>query len=108
MLNLFTLSPRDGGLGFLSSIREALQQFLGFRFITKSRIESIIIIIVYYYQFILCWQDVKILQLKYLHNRSYTKNSMLIKVNKLKLIWNNVKERKSYNNVVKKFWLTYP
>ena len=35
----------------------------------------------YYYQFALCWQDVKILQLKYLHNRSYTKNSMLIKVN---------------------------
>ena len=29
------------------------------------------------------------------------KNSMPIKVNKLKLIWNNVKERKSYNNVVK-------
>ena len=55
----------------------------------------------YYYQFILCWQDVKILQLKYLHNRSYTKNSMLIKVNKLKLIWSKVKERKSYNNVVK-------
>ena len=45
----------------------------------------IIIIIIY-------WQDVKILQLKYLHNRSYTKNSTLIKVNKLKLIWNNVKE----------------
>ena len=100
MLNLFIPSPRDGGLGFLSSIREALQQFLGFRFITKWRIESFIIII-YYYQFILCWQDVKILQLKYLHNRSYTKNSMLIKVNKLKLIWNNVKERKSYNNVIK-------
>ena len=48
------------------------------------------------------WQDVKILHLKYLHNRRYTKNGMLIKVNKLKLIWNNVKERKSYNNVVKK------
>ena len=30
-------------------------------------------------------QDVKLLQLKYLHNRSYTKISMLIKVNKLKL-----------------------
>ena len=43
----------------------------------------------------------KILQLKYLHNRSYTENGMLIKVNKLKLIWNNVKERKSYNNVIK-------
>ena len=37
--------------------------------------------VIYYYQFILCWEDVKILQLKYLHNRSYTKNSMLIKVN---------------------------
>ena len=55
----------------------------------------------YYYQFILCWQDEKILQLKYLHNRSYTKNDMLIKVNKLKLIWNKVKERKGYNNVKK-------
>ena len=40
----------------------------------------------YYYLFILCWQDVKIIQLKYLHNRGYTKNSILIKVNKLKLI----------------------
>ena len=57
--------------------------------------------IISFYQFILCWQDVNILQLKYLHNRSYTKNSMLIKVNKLKRIWNNVKERKSYNNVMK-------
>ena len=67
------------------------------------------IIINYYYQFILCWQDVKILQLKYLHNRSYTKNSMLIKVNELKLILKNVKERKSYNNVTKtNFWLKYP
>ena len=26
---------------------------------------------------------------------------MLNKVNKLKLIWNNVKERKSYNNAIK-------
>ena len=34
----------------------------------------------------------KILQLKYLCNRNYTKNIMLIKVNKLKLIKNNVKE----------------
>ena len=38
-----------------------------------------------------------ILQLKYLYNRSYTKN-MIIKVNKLKLIWNNVKR---YINVIK-------
>ena len=29
--------------------------------------------------------NVKILQLKYLHNSSHTKNGMLIKVNKLKL-----------------------
>ena len=53
----------------------------------------------HHHQFILCWQDVNILQLKYLHNRSYTNNGMLIKVNKLWLIWNNVKECKSYNNV---------
>ena len=59
-----------------------------------------IIVYYYYYQFILSWQDVKFLQLKYLHNRSYIKKGMLIKVNKLKLIW-NVKERKSYNNVIK-------
>ena len=62
----------------------------------------------YYYPFILCWQDVKILQLKYLHNRSYTNNSMLIKVNKLKLIRNNVKERKNYSNVIKKVSGSYP
>ena len=43
----------------------------------------------------------KMLRLGYLHNRSYTKNSMLIKVNKRKLISNNVKERKSYNNIIK-------
>ena len=49
-------------------------------------------------------QDVKLLQLKYLHNRSYTKISMLIKFSKLKLIWNNVKESKSYNNVIKQIY----
>ena len=42
MFNLFTLSPRDGSLGFPSSIRQAPQQFLGFTYITKSRVESII------------------------------------------------------------------
>ena len=44
----------------------------------------------------------KNLHLKHFHNRGYTKNSMLIKVNKLKLTWNKLKERKSYNNVIKK------
>ena len=48
------------------------------------------------------WRDIKFLQLKYLQNCSYTNNSMLIKVSKLKLIWNNIKERKSCNNVIKK------
>ena len=56
----------------------------------------------------LCWQDVKILQLRCLNNCSYTKNGMLIKVNKLKLIWNNVKERKSYNKVIKQISGSYP
>ena len=44
-------------------------------------IDSGYYLFIIYYQFILCWQDVKILQLKYLHNRSYTKNSLLIEVN---------------------------
>ena len=39
----------------------------------------------YYCQFILCWQGVTVIQLQYLHNRSHTKNGMLIKFNKLKL-----------------------
>ena len=60
------------------------------------------------YQFILRWEDAKILQLKYFHNCSYTKNGILIKVSKLKLIWNNVKERKSYNNVIKQNSGSYP
>ena len=36
-----------------------------------------------------------VLQLKYSDNSSYADNGMLIKVNELKLIWNNVKESKS-------------
>ena len=46
--------------------------------------------------------------IKILSNRSYTKNGMLIKVNKLKLIWNNVKELKSYINVIIQISGSYP
>ena len=45
-----------------------------------------------------------VLQLKYSDNSSYADNGMLIKDNELKLIWNNIKESKSYNNVIKKIW----
>ena len=46
--------------------------------------------------------------IKILNNCSYTKNGMLIKVNKLKLIWNNVKELKSYINVIIQISGSYP
>ena len=61
-----------------------------------------------YCQFILCCHDAKILQLKHLNTRGYSKNVMLIQINKPKLIWNNVKERKSYNNVIKQIFGSYP
>ena len=70
--------------------------FLWNYYVTMLR-EPIIII-----NFILCWKDVKLLQSKYLHNRSFTK------VNKLKLIWDNVKNRKSYNNLIKQISGSYP
>ena len=60
------------------------------------------------YHFIWCWKDVKILQWKYLRNRIYTTNGMLITANKLKLIWMNIKEPKSYDNVIKQISGWYP